>query len=73
MSCKFQRNALIFDPVYQQIKAILISTINGLKQSHPHAFICKKQRTFAIFGFDFMVGSDMRIWLLKRITDPVFR
>ncbi len=61
-----------FPLLYQQIKSILASVMGGLTQIYPEAFVCKKQRTCAIFGFDFMVDTDRRVWLLEANHGPCF-
>lgn len=62
----------LFKPFYPQIKSIVTATISGLQQQYPQAFICEKQRTLSIFGFDFMVDSDERVWLLEANHGPCF-
>jgi len=62
----------IFPPLYQQIKMIVSSILNGLKKSYPHAFVCQKNRALAIFGFDFIVDDEMRVWLLEANHGPCF-
>lgn len=61
-----------FNLLYPQIKSILTATLNGLQQLYPQAFICKKQRTLAIFGFDFIVDNNRRVWLLEANHGPCF-
>ncbi len=34
--------------------------------------MCKKQRTLAIFGYDFLVDHDMHVWLLEANHGPCF-
>jgi hypothetical protein len=62
----------LFKSLYPQIKAIISATITGLQKLHPAAFICEKQRTLAIFGFDFIVDSGNRVWLLEANHGPCF-
>ena len=61
-----------FEPIYQQIKTIVSATITGLRQQHPQAFIAEKQRKLAVLGFDFLVDSEMRVWLLEANHGPCF-
>lgn len=61
-----------FDYIYQQIKAIVSKTLEGLRYLHPQAFTQKQPRTLAIFGFDFIVDSDLRVWLLEANHGPCF-
>lgn len=62
----------IFPLIYKQIKNIVTETIHGLKQSKPKAFVDDRMQTLAIFGFDFMVDSDQRVWLLEANHGPCF-
>lgn len=61
-----------FDYIYQQIKVIVSKTIGGLRSLHPQAFTRQEQRTLAIFGFDFIVDADLRVWLLEANHGPCF-
>lgn len=61
-----------FPTIYQKIKAILADTLYGLQQSYPQAFIGKRQRSLAIFGFDFMLDANQRVWLLEANHGPCF-
>ncbi len=58
--------------IYQQIKRIVSAVIKGLKQLYPQAFVAEERRTLAIFGFDFIVDSDLRAWLLEANHGPCF-
>jgi hypothetical protein len=62
----------LFKPFYPQIKSIVTATINGLKQLYPKAFICENERALAIFGFDFIVDANERVWLLEANHGPCF-
>ena len=61
-----------FPLIFQQIKSIVLEVVNGLKGLEPSAFYCKKQRTLAIFGFDFMVDANKHVWLLEANHGPCF-
>lgn len=61
-----------FNNLYPQIKSILSSTLKSLQQEHSEAFLCARQRNLAIFGFDFMVDKDQRVWLLEANHGPCF-
>jgi hypothetical protein len=61
-----------FPALYDQIKTIVTNIITGLKNKYSNSFICKNRRELAIFGFDFMVDSDMRVWLLEANHGPCF-
>lgn len=61
-----------FDYIYQQIKVIISKTLDGLHSLYPQAFIQQQNRTLAIFGFDFMVDSNLRAWLLEANHGPCF-
>ncbi len=62
----------LFKPFYPKIKAIVSSVINGLHQLHPQAFMDQKPPALAIFGFDFIVDSDLQVWLLEANHAPCF-
>lgn len=62
----------LFKPFYPAIKATISCVINGLKQLHPQAFINDNPSTLAIFGFDFIVDSDLKVWLLEANHAPCF-
>jgi hypothetical protein len=62
----------LFKPFYPVIKTLVSSIINGLQQLYPQAFINEKRSTLAIFGFDFIVDSEMRVWLLEANHAPCF-
>jgi Tubulin-tyrosine ligase family len=61
-----------FTSIYPQIKEIVAVTIKGLQQLYPQAFVCDKQRTLAIFGFDFMIDNEGHLWLLEANHGPCF-
>ncbi|KTC76921.1 hypothetical protein [Legionella brunensis] len=61
-----------FYSFYPQIKQIISLTIKGLEQQYPQAFCCDKERTLAVFGFDFMVDNTQRLWLLEANHGPCF-
>ena len=61
-----------FPPLLQQIRTIITEVMRGLQKLEPNAFICEKQRTLAIFGFDFMVDDERRVWLLEANHGPCF-
>jgi hypothetical protein len=62
----------LFTTFYPQIKSIFSQTLSALKQRHPLAFVCAKKRTLAIIGFDFMLDTDERVWLLEANHGPCF-
>lgn len=61
-----------FNALYVQIKSIVNTTIDALKQKHKGAFICKKKPLLAIYGFDFIVDSMQKVWLLEANHGPCF-
>jgi hypothetical protein len=61
-----------FAYIYQQIKTILSSLSMGLCALYPDVFRQGSTRTLAIFGFDFLVDSDLRVWLLEANHGPCF-
>ncbi|MBA2650510.1 MAG: tubulin-tyrosine ligase [Legionella sp.] len=63
---------VVFKTFYTQIKYILDAVIMGLNQLHHEAFVCKKTRKLAIFGFDFMVDVNEKVWLIEANHGPCF-
>jgi hypothetical protein len=61
-----------FAPLYTQIKTLLTTLMRQLSEHHKAAFISNKGRQLAIFGFDFIVDRDMRVWLLEANHGPCF-
>ena len=57
---------------YPQIRMIVKTVTAGLETAFPHAFAAQKERTFAVFGFDFMIDSQKRAWLLEVNHGPCF-
>lgn len=62
----------IFSTFYPKIKNILGETIQSLQQEFPQAFERDKKRALAIFGFDFIVDQEMRLWLIEANHGPCF-
>lgn len=67
-------NLETFQPIHKQIKKILEPILDSLKRKHPEAFNRekKKEPALAIFGFDFLVDENMRVWLLEANHGPCF-
>ncbi|CDZ75970.1 Tubulin-tyrosine ligase family protein [Legionella massiliensis] len=61
-----------FPPIYAQIKELSQAAVSALAQKNPQAFIPEKERNFAIYGFDFIVDSSGRLWLLEANHGPCF-
>ena len=57
---------------YPQIQSIVKSVTSGLESAFPHAFSVQKKRTFAVFGFDFMIDQQQRVWMLEANHGPCF-
>lgn len=62
----------LFKPFYKQIKSIVSTVIQALQRENPEAFVCSKERTLALFGFDFMVDALEKVWLLEANHGPCF-
>ena len=57
---------------YPKVKSIVKSVSNALELEFPQAFTAQKERTFAVFGFDFMCDEDEQLWLLEVNHGPCF-
>ncbi len=57
---------------YPQIISIVQAVTDGLEKAFPHAYRAQKERTFSIFGFDFMLDKQQRAWLLEANHGPCF-
>lgn len=62
----------VFQRFYPEIQRIVKQVIRGLKQQYPQAFIETEARNLAIFGFDFMLDADEKVWLLEVNHCPCF-
>lgn len=62
----------VFSKFYPSLKTIITDTLNGLQAMHPEAFNLHNQKKLAIFGFDFMIDSVLRPWLLEANHGPCF-
>ena len=51
-----------------RINDIVIDTFlsQGQKNMNPH----NRQQVFELFGFDFMIDEDFRVWLIEVNTNP---
>lgn len=61
-----------YKTLYPQIETILTKISTALKLEHPQAFKVKKHKTIALFGMDFMVDNQQKIWLLEANHGPCF-
>ncbi|RAP37540.1 hypothetical protein B1207_05035 [Legionella quinlivanii] len=61
-----------FPTIYPQIQQIVSQLFRALKQRYPQAFTRFTLKTFALFGVDFMVDSNGRVWLLEVNHGPCF-
>jgi len=61
-----------FPEIYQQIKIILNKLMQGLQQMHAPAFQKEKRRKLAIFGFDFLMDENKKVWLIEANHGPCF-
>ncbi|KTD31564.1 MULTISPECIES: hypothetical protein [Legionella] len=67
-----QRFTALTPSLYPQIIRIVAAIMKGLRQLYPEAFTCDALRTLAIYGFDFLVDSHGRLWLLEANHGPCF-
>ncbi|HVT62170.1 MAG TPA: YheC/YheD family protein [Legionellaceae bacterium] len=57
---------------YPQIRSIVTTITRGLEEAFPQAYIVQKERTFAVFGFDFMLDQQGKVWFLEANHGPCF-
>lgn len=62
----------LFNPFYPKIKSILSEVLSALAQLHPNVFDDGKPPKLAIFGFDFLIDQDQKVWLLEANDAPCF-
>ncbi len=63
----------LFQPIYPKIKKILSKLILALQNQHPTIFTnTDAKRKLALFGVDFIVDSDQRVWLIEANHGPCF-
>ena len=52
-----------------RMKDLIIDSINSVKtQLNPN----KRKNVFELFGFDFLIDEDFRLWLIEINTNPYF-
>ncbi|MGQ3891653.1 YheC/YheD family protein [Legionella sp. CNM-4043-24] len=61
-----------FPPLYAQIKNMLTQLIAGLRARYPAAFDPNQPDALALFGVDFIVDEQGRVWLLECNHGPCF-
>lgn len=61
-----------FDQLYPQIQAITQQVLSGLIYEFQKSFVYQHKRKLAIFGFDFLVDANSRVWLLEANHGPCF-
>lgn len=51
------------------MKDLIIDSINSVKTSlNPN----KRKNVFELFGYDFLIDEDFRLWLIEINTNPYF-
>jgi Tubulin-tyrosine ligase family len=59
----------VTDHFMPRIKDIIIDTILSVRnQLNPN----KRKNAFELFGYDFLIDEDFRIWLIEVNTNPYF-
>jgi hypothetical protein len=61
-----------FPSIYQEIKTIVSITISALHKTYSEKTTSSKQNKLAIFGFDFCIDADKRVWLIEANHAPCF-
>jgi hypothetical protein len=61
-----------FTVIFQEIKSILSTLTRALHHEHSLRHATLKNRAFALFGMDFLVDEQLRVWLLEANHGPCF-
>lgn len=61
-----------YDIWYPKVQSIAKAVTHALEQEFPQAFLPQKERSFAVFGFDFMCDDQDNMWLLEVNHGPCF-
>jgi len=56
-----------FDKIYKQMKKLATETI---KATHIQIDPNRNKDTFELFGYDFMVDENQKVWLIEVNTNP---
>lgn len=59
-----------FPEIYEKIKSVIKQTVLALTKEYPSYCRPSADKCFEIFGFDFMVDSAKRLWLLEINQGP---
>lgn len=59
-----------FEQIYQQMCSIVIATLKALLKEFPNFLKPQKTKIFEIFGFDFILDQNGKIWLLEINQSP---
>lgn len=62
----------LFKPLYPKMKIVASDIVKALQQQYPKAFMLETSPALALFGFDFMVDADEKVWLLEANHAPCF-
>ncbi len=62
----------LFSDFYISIKSKIAALLSLLIKQHPSVFGSEQSRRFAIYGFDFLVDSNHKVWLLEANHGPCF-
>lgn len=57
---------------YPQVRSIVQQVDQAIHANFPNAFLPHKERTFAVFGFDFILDAQDKVWLLEINHGPCF-
>lgn len=61
-----------FDKIYSQMRESVMRVLRAFRLSSPDVFSFEEFKAFSIFGFDFMLDKNLKLWLLEINHGPCF-
>lgn len=61
-----------FPHIFLEIQKMSSILVDALKSKYPNAFNCKNKHCVEIFGLDFIVDADKKVWFIEANQRPCF-